>query len=114
MPDLGIRGTWGWQRVNDAGGQQIDYLGNPIETPQTQTDTRNFSLSAGGNVVLFDGLANYSRISQAENNLESAEFSLEKLKQDIIYTTTSLYYLIISSEELVRVREDNVKFNQNY
>ncbi|MBI1932343.1 MAG: TolC family protein [Ignavibacteriales bacterium] len=112
LPDLGIRGTWGWQRVNDAGGQQIDYLGNPIETPQTQTDTRNFSLSAGGNVVLFDGLANYSRISQAENNLESAEFSLEKLKQDIIYTTTSLYYLIISSEELVRVREDNVKFNQ--
>ncbi|MBK7106584.1 MAG: TolC family protein [Ignavibacteriae bacterium] len=112
LPDLGVRGSWGWQRVSDAGGMQIDYLGNSINTPESKTDTRNYSLSAGGNIVLFDGLANYARISQAQDNLESAEFSLEKLKQDIIYTTTTLYYLIVSNEELVKVREDNVKFNQ--
>ncbi|MBK8946381.1 MAG: TolC family protein [Ignavibacteriae bacterium] len=112
LPDLGVRGSWGWQSVSDAGGTQLDYLGNSIITPETKTDTRNYSLSAGGNVILFDGLANYARISQAEENLESAEFSLEKLKQDIIYTTTTLYNLIISNEELVKVREDNVKFNQ--
>ncbi len=112
LPNLRVNGTWNWQRLSDDGGTQIDFLGNTIETGATKTDTRNYSLSASGNVVLFDGLANYARIAQAENNLEAAEFSLEKFKQDIIYTTTTLYYLVISNEELVKVREDNLKFNQ--
>jgi outer membrane protein len=112
LPDLGLRGSWSWQRVSDAGGTQIDYLGNTIQTGETKSDTRNYNLSAGGNVVLFNGLSNYARISQADNNFESSKLSLYKLKQDIVYTTTTLYYLVISYEELVKVREDNVKFNQ--
>jgi len=91
---------------------QIDFLGIEVETPAIESDTRSYSLSAGGNVVLFDGLSNYARISQANSDLESAEYNLDKLRQDIVYTTTFLYYGVISSGELVKVREDNVKFNE--
>lgn len=113
LPNFSVGGSWNWNRVVDKGGMtQIDFLGIEVETPAIESDTRNYSLSAGGNVVLFDGLSNYARISQAKSNLESAEFNLDKLRQDIVYTTTFLYYGVISSGELVKVREDNVKFNE--
>jgi outer membrane protein len=113
LPNLGLSGSWNWRRVVDEGGQQqIDFLGVAVETPPTETDTRNYSLSAGGNMVLFDGLANYARISQAENDYDASGFNLEKLKQDVVYTTTYLYYAVIGTAELVKVREENVKFNE--
>lgn len=113
LPSLGLNGSWNWSRVSDAGGQsQIDFFGNEVITPATEIDTRNYSVSAGGSVVLFDGLANYARISQANNDLESSEFNLDKLRQDVVYTTTLFYNSVISSADLVKVREENVKFNE--
>ena len=112
LPSLGVNGSWGWSRVVDEGGDQLSFLGQSIKTEATETESRNYSLSAGGSVVLFDGLANYARISQAENDYESSEYDLNKLRQDIVYTTTFYYYGVISTGELVKVREDNVKFNE--
>ncbi len=112
LPNLGVTGSWSWERVVDAGGEQLSYLGETVETKASETDTRSYSLSAGGSVVLFDGLANYARISQANNDLEESEFYLDKLKQDVVYTTSLFYYGVISTGELVKVREDNVKFNE--
>lgn len=113
LPDLGVRGNWNWQRISDKGGQkQIDFFGIERITEATQTDNRNYSLSAGGSVILFDGLANYARISQSKDEYESAELNLMKLKQDIVLTTTNLFYAVISTKELVKVREDNLAFNQ--
>ena len=111
LPSLGVNGSWGWTRVVDEGGDQLSFFGQSIKTEATETESRNYSVSAGGNVVLFDGLANYARISQAENDYESSEYDLNKLRQDIVYTTTFYYYGVISTGELVKVREDNVKFN---
>ncbi|MCB9209670.1 MAG: TolC family protein [Ignavibacteriales bacterium] len=113
LPSLGLSGSWGWRRVADEGGQsQINFFGEEQITPATKTDTRSYSLSAGGNVVLFDGLANYAQISRAKNDLESSEFSLDKLRQDVVYTTTFYYYGVISTGELVKVRQDNVSYNE--
>lgn len=112
LPDLGVRGSWSWNRVIDAGGQQLNYLGEQVNTPASESDTRNYSLSAGGNITLFDGLANYARISRANNDLESSEYDLYKLKQDVVYTTTLYYNSVVSTGELVKVREENVKYNE--
>ncbi len=113
LPDFGLRGSWDWRRISDDGGKkQIDFFGNAITTEATKTDTRNYSVSAGGTITLFDGLANYAKISQKNMNLEAAKLNLEKLKQDIVFNTTTYFYAVISSNELVKVREDNVKFNQ--
>lgn len=113
LPSLSLGGGWNWSRTVDAGGQkQLDFFGNEVITPSSKFDTRNYSLSAGGSVVLFDGLSNYANISKAKNNLESSEFTLYKLREDIVYSTKLFYNAVISSQDLVAVREDNVKFNE--
>lgn len=112
LPNFGVNGSWSWSRRVDDGGEPFFVEGYEFETQETDIQSRNYSLSAGGSITLFDGLANYARLSQAKNNLESAQFSLAKLKQDIVYTTTFYYYGTISSGELVKVREENVKFNE--
>ncbi|PID59836.1 MAG: hypothetical protein CR986_04660 [Ignavibacteriae bacterium] len=113
LPNLNASAGWNWNRIDDPGGKkQIDFFGNEIITKPTQIDTRSYSVSAGGNITLFDGLANYARISQAENKFESAKFSLSKLKRDIVFTTTQLYYSVIATKELVKVREENSKYNE--
>lgn len=112
IPTLGVRGSWDWSRIKSEGGTQQDYLGNIVTVPSSEEDTRNYLLSAGGGVVLFDGLANWTRVSQAKNDLEADELSLDRLKQDIVFQTTNLYYSVLNSQEILKVREENVKYNQ--
>ncbi len=112
LPNFGVSGSWGWTRLIDDGGEPIYFEGYELETQPTDNQSRNYSVSAGGSITLFDGLANYARIAQSENDLKSAQFTLDKLKQDIVYTTTFYYYGVISTGELVKVREENVKFNE--
>ncbi len=113
LPDFGLRGSWSWTRINDDGGAKIiDFFGRETTQPASRTDSRNWVLSAGGNIVLFDGLSNLANIDQKKNDLESAENLFEKLKQDIIYQTTELYYNVLNARELVKVRQDNLKFNK--
>ncbi len=114
LPSLGLQGSWNWSRTQDIGGTQIDYLGNLIEVPLTSTDTRSYSVGAGGSWVLFNGLANISGISQASDNLESAKLDLAKLKQDLVYQTTELYYAIASAKALLEVQRENVKYNRKF
>ncbi len=113
LPDFNLRGSWNWRRVEDDGGAKItDFFGRESIQPSSKTDTRSYSLSAGGSVVLFNGLSNLANISQKKNDLEAAQLSLEKLKQDITYQTINLYYAVLNAKELVQVRKDNLKFNQ--
>ena len=111
LPNFGIRGGWSWSKIEDIGGSQLDYLGNPIVIPATSTDTRNYSVSAGGSVTLFDGLANYANISSAENNYDAAKLNIDKYKKDIVQLTTIYYYTILKSEALLKVKEENFKYN---
>ncbi len=113
LPDFGIRGNWSWTRINDDGGAKIiDFFGRETTQPASRTDSRNWVLSAGGNVILFDGLSNLATINQKKHDLKAAENFFEKLKQDIVYQTTELYYNVLNARELVKVREDNLKFNK--
>ena len=113
LPNLSLSGGFGWQRVTDNGGsKQIDYFGNLQTIGPSQTDSRNWSVSAGGSVTLFDGLSNYAGISQSKNNLEAARFSLEKIKQDVILQTVNLYTQIISNTKLMGFQDEDLKYNE--
>jgi len=111
LPNFGVRGGWSWSKIEDSGGSQLDYLGNPIVIPATSTDTRNYSVSAGGSVTLFDGLANYANISSSENNYDAAKLNIDKYKKDVVQLTTIYYYTILKSEALLKVKEENFKYN---
>ncbi len=114
LPTLGVSGSFNWQRINDAGGTQVDFLGNLVPVPPSQTDSRSYGVSAGGSVTLFDGLANYANISRADDNLEAAKYDIEKFKQDIAVQTTNYFYSVLKSKKLLEVSEENVKYNQKF
>ncbi len=112
LPNLGASGSWDWSRIDDDGGTQLDYLGNLINTPASTIESRSYSVGVGGSFTLFDGMANWANISQKNDELNAAEFDLAKLKQDIVYQTTDLFYSVVNARELMKVREENVKYNQ--
>lgn len=113
LPNLSLGGSFNWQRVTDNGGsKQIDYFGNLQTIGPSQVDSRNWSVSAGGNVTIFDGLSNIAGINQSKNNLEAARSSLEKLKQDIVLQTVNLYTQIISNKKLLDFQDEDLKYNQ--
>ncbi len=109
-PSLGASAGWNWQRTEDKGGIQRDYLGNTRETPASTDENRSYSVGVNGNVMLFNGLANYASISQSKNNLRASEYNIAKIKQNIVYTTTDYFYIVLNAEELLGVREENVKY----
>jgi outer membrane protein len=113
LPSLSTSAAMSWQRIDDkGGGSQRDYLGNLQTVPATTTENRSYQISASGNVMLFDGLANYATISQKQNNLKSAEYSIAKQKQNIVFQTTDYFYQVLNADELKGVREENLKYFQ--
>ena len=111
FPDLGVSGSWGWSKYIDERNSQI-IQGLEFQTGSTSNEFRSYSLSAGGGVTLFNGLANYKRIGQSEDDLDAAEYNLEKVKQDIVLSTIELYYEVLKSKSLLKVSEDNLEFNK--
>ena len=111
LPNLNLSGSWTWQRTSDNGGTQLNYFGEEQNIPESQIDSRSYSLSAGGNITLFDGLSSFANLAQKKNNFESARLELEKLKQDIIYQTANLYFTVISFDKLLKYQDENYKYN---
>lgn len=112
LPNLNIGGGFNWQRISDDGGKtQIDYFGNPQTIGPSQIDSRNWSVSARGNVTLFDGLSNIASINKSKSDLEAAKLNLEKLKQDVILQTVNLYVQIVNYLKLLNFQQEDLDYN---
>jgi outer membrane protein len=112
LPSLGVGASWDWSRSDTKGVGTIIVGGIPVPSVATTTQSRNYQWNVGSSWTLFDGLSNIGTLSQSKNNLESAEFSLDRLKQDIVFQTTSLYYDVINNQKLLKVKEDDLKWNE--
>lgn len=114
LPSLNASGSWGWDKSEEA-GRTLNIGGAIFNIPPSTTQSRNYSVNANANWTLFDGLANIAGVSQSENDLEAAELSLERLKQDVVFQTISLFYDVINSKQLLTVAQDDVLREQkNY
>jgi outer membrane protein len=109
LPTLDASARWQWRKsdiqgfgVDPVTGQVIDYT----------DQSKSYSLGLGTTWTLFDGLANFANLSRSQDDLESAQLTLERFKQDIVFQTMSLYYDIVYTEQLLRVKEDNLKWNE--
>jgi len=113
LPTLGAQAAWNWSRQETKGG--FLNLGGGILIPQPDLkqvyESTTNSLGAGTNWTLFDGLSNLANVNQSKNNLESAQLALARLKQTIVFQTISNYYDIINATELLKVKEEDVKWN---
>ncbi len=97
LPDLNASGSWSWNKNK---GDNYD------------VDSRNWSVGANSNIVLFDGLSNFANLSRAQNNLEAVKLSIEKMKQEVVFQTIFLYYAIVEADQLLKVNEEDVKQQQ--
>ena len=111
MPDLGVYGNWNWTKADEAGGNRY-FQGSIIPVPSTTAQSRNYSVGASSDITLFDGLSNIATLSKSQNDLEAGQLNLERMKQDIVFQTISLYYNVINAKQLLKVKEDDVKWNQ--
>jgi outer membrane protein len=97
LPDLGAYGSWDW---------------NKRKTEQNTTDSRTYSVGASSNIVLFDGLSNYANLSRSKNSVEAVKLAIEQKKQEVVFQTINLYYSIVEADQLLKVREEDVKQQQ--
>ena len=112
LPSLSAGGSWNWTRSIEKGGT-TSLFGYVFENPSRTLDSRNYNANAGANWNLFDGLANFASISQSNNQLESAQLNLQRLKQNIVFQIIQNYYAVLNASELLKVREDDLAWNQN-
>ena len=89
LPTLGVGASWDWSRSDVEGVGTIIINGVPIPRVATTSTSRSYRGFVYSDWTLFDGLANISALSKSQSDLESAEFSLERVKQDIVFTTIS-------------------------
>ncbi len=113
LPSLGASASWGWTRNKQKAGGSYTFNGITINQPDTTitSDSRSYSASVGGNLTLFDGLSDFANLNQSKQQLQSAQLSLENLKQNIVFQTMNLYYTVVNDQQLLSVQEDNVKWN---
>ncbi len=112
LPSLGADASWSWSRQIQKVGASYTFNGITINLPGTTTETRNYSASVGGNLTLFDGLSDFANLTQSKKQLQSASLLLENLKQNIVFQTVNLYYTVVNDQELLKVQQDNVKWNK--
>ncbi len=97
LPTLSASAGWDWSRFKSENFSQ---------------DTRSWGVGANSSIVLFDGLSNFANLSRSKNSLESIKLLIENKKQEVVFQTINLYYAIVETEQLLKVREENVKQQQ--
>ena len=111
LPTLGFNASWDWNKSDTKGIGTVNINGVPVPILSSTEISRNYSGALYSNWTLFDGLSNIATLTQSKNNLESAQLTLKRFKQDIVYQTMSLYYQVVYNEQLLNVKRDNLKWN---
>jgi outer membrane protein len=111
LPTLDLNAGWRWNR-SDQSERTTVVDGANVRVPAGFSESRNYSVGANSNIVLFDGLSNIANLSRSKNNVEAIKLSIEAKKQEVVFQTISLYYSITESYQLLKVREEDVKQQQ--
>jgi outer membrane protein len=77
----------------------------------TQTST-TISSGVNSSVTLFDGFSNIGVLNQARYNRESADLNVQNTERLVVTNVYNLYFDIFRRQELLRVREENLKRSQ--
>jgi outer membrane protein len=111
IPTLGLNGAVNWSNTNYNSTAASNYTGIP-NSGSFSSENRNWSLSAGGDVTLFDGLSNFAVIHSRENSLSSAKYDFEKLKQDLTLQTVIQYTTIVGYKKLLDFQTEDLNYNR--
>jgi outer membrane protein len=111
LPTLNAFGSWDWNRSENA-AYTTNINGLNFNVPKSTSESRTYGVGANSNIVLFDGLSNYANLSRSKNTLEALKLSIEGKKQEVVFQTINLYYSVVEADQLLKVREEDVKQQQ--
>jgi outer membrane protein len=111
LPTLGLNGAFDWSHTS-YGSKAASGLSGSSKTGSYSTENRSWSVSLGGDVTLFDGLSAFANIESKKNTLASANNDLEKMKQDAVLQTVTLYTAVISNKKLLDFQTEDLKYNK--
>jgi len=112
LPTLGAQAGWEWTRSEQESGQKYIQNVGVIPVGKTIVENRQYTAGAGTNWTLFNGLSNFNSYDQSKVNYQAAELSIQRLKQDVVFQTISLYYSIVNYQTLLKVKEEDLVWNQ--
>jgi len=111
LPSLFAGASYDWNRSEYPA--EIRYFnGIPINIPGGSSESRTFSAYLGSRLVLFDGLSNIKNVQKSIKEVESAQFSIEKTKQDIIFQTANLYFSLLKYKQLLEAKKKELDWNK--
>lgn len=67
-----------------------------------------FSLGSNASVNLFNGFADVAGLEQARQNLAAQEQTLERARQNVVFTVISSYLQVILDREQIAIREEDL------
>ena len=109
LPTLGASANWQWSKTDQQGLYVDPTTGQVVDGSQ---QLRSYNIGVGTDWTLFNGLSNLATLSKNEDDLESAQLTLERLKQDIVYQTMTLYYQVVYNSQLLNVKKDDLRWNE--
>lgn len=74
----------------------------------TSRSVYDMSASIGGSLTLFSGTERYHQVKKAELNVQSAEWDVERTKNDIMLEVTRLFLEILMDKEAVEICENKI------
>ena len=74
----------------------------------TNRSVYDMSASIGGSMTLFSGMERYHQVKKAELNVQSAEWDVERTKNDIMLEVTRLFLEILMDKEAVEICENKI------
>jgi outer membrane protein len=68
-----------------------------------------FSVGASTGITLFDGMENFASLQRANLSAQASDLDLERTRQDVVFEVMNGYLNYIESQELIRVREEELE-----
>ncbi|MFQ5797889.1 MAG: TolC family protein [Bacteroidota bacterium] len=107
LPTVSASASWRRDNVDLERGFFQEGLG--FVSRGVSSTTNSFRTSAGASFTIFDGFGNTASLNRARAGALSSEFSLDRTKQTVVFTTTQLYLNVLRTEQLLKVAQDNLK-----
>jgi outer membrane protein len=114
LPNLNLSGSWnrGERTSKSEGYIMMNGIQIPTGTSSSLTSTTNsFNTYLSSEVILFNGFANTGNYSASKSTALASEFNLKRTEQGLIMQTYELYFNVLRTRQLLKLREDNVKYS---
>src|SRR5437773_1927567 len=117
FPSLSASGSYfnrrDWSPATAAGSRFIDGVGN-IPTSASDGFSLSESYNAGfsSSITLFNGFANYASVNRTKADASASEYTLNRTQHSVILQTNSLFLNVVSTSQLLKVTDDNLKRSQ--